>query len=173
MNDSINHYFNSDWKYTLSDFNIPGELTDELYKCRVLYDPEIISIEFQKYTKKQIHWIKLVTMDELDYRYKSTDRAHFKRLFNHYPGFDDFIIVKNNKLTDSTYANLVLYDGKEWHTPSNYLLAGTKRSFLLKAGKIREKEISADQLSHYQKVCLINAMLDLGDIEVETASIEF
>ena len=80
--------------------------------------------------------------------------------------------MKNNLVTDSYYANLAFYDGSNWLTPKSYLLPGVKRQYLLEMGLISEIEISLVDIQSFQKISLINAMLNLGEIEIPVSSIE-
>jgi 4-amino-4-deoxychorismate lyase len=51
-------------------------------------------------------------------------------------------------------------------------LNGTKRQQLLREGKISEREISVDSLGDYDRIYLINAMLDIEDgISLSVSSI--
>ena len=52
---------------------------------------------------------------------------------------DDILIVKNGLLTDTSIANIALYDGNDWYTPLHPLLKGTKRAELLDKGVLKEK----------------------------------
>jgi 4-amino-4-deoxychorismate lyase len=79
---------------------------------------------------------------------------------------NEAVIIKNNRITDTTYANLALWNGSEWHTPLYPLLKGTKRQLLLQSNQIVEQDILVTDLMRYQKVSLINAMLELGELEI-------
>ena len=87
------------------------------------------------------------------------------------PGFGEILIIKNKKITDTSYSNICLYDGNEWLTPKYPLLKGIRRSVLLDQRKIREEDIRERDLSAFSKIALINAMLDLGDLVLETDKI--
>ena len=67
---------------------------------------------------------------------------------------DDILIVKNGLLTDTSIANIALYDGNDWYTPLHPLLKGTKRAELLDKGVLKEKEIKYHTATH-----LLNAAL--------------
>ena len=71
--------------------------------------------------------------------------------------------MKNGLITDTSYANIVFWDGQNWLTPSTPLLAGTKRARLLHESKIKEAEIRVDDLIKYEKARIINALNDLDD----------
>ena len=65
------------------------------------------------------------------------------------------------------------YDGERWFTSSTPLLNGVKRQYLLDLGKVSECDISKKDLDKFQKVSIVNAMLDLGEIVIPIESIEF
>jgi 4-amino-4-deoxychorismate lyase len=72
--------------------------------------------------------------------------------------------VKNNHITDTSYSNLLFLKGKDWFTPSTFLLNGVQRQHLLKKKKIKETEITLQSLSEYSHFQLINAMNDFDDM---------
>jgi 4-amino-4-deoxychorismate lyase len=144
--------------------SIPSHLQTDRVKCRVLYAADILSVEFHSYQLKNIQSLQLVVNNDIKYEHKSTDRNALNKLFEQRKKADDIIIVKNGQLTDSSFANLVFESQTgELFTPKTYLLAGTKRAFLLKNNIIKEREIAVEDLLLYKKVYLINAMIDLED----------
>ncbi len=152
---------------------IPLHLQKERIKCRVLYAADITAVEYHAYRLREIKSLRIVEDNSVEYRYKTVNRDCLNSLFEQRNGADDIIIVKNGKITDSSSANVVFesFDG-ELFTPKTYLLAGTKRAFLLKNGIIKEREIAIDDLPLYRKVYLINAMIDLEDnVSVPVSSI--
>ncbi|NJK94632.1 MAG: hypothetical protein HC905_06655 [Bacteroidales bacterium] len=68
---------------------------------------------------------------------------------------EDFIYIRNGKITDTSYANLVFSDGIKLFTPANTLLEGTKRALYLKQGKIQEEEISVKDLRRFNYFLLL------------------
>jgi 4-amino-4-deoxychorismate lyase len=74
---------------------------------------------------------------------------------------DEILIIKNGFVTDTSFSNIVFFDGIKWITPSTYLLNGTQRQQLLQQGAIIEEEIRPSDLKHFRFAKLINAMLDL------------
>ena len=127
---------------------------------------ELHSIEFKFYQTPIIHSLQVVQNDSIEYEYKSTKREELDRIFKQRGLADDIIIVKNRRVTDSYFANLVFFDGKKWWTPDRPLLQGIKRQSLINLGLLKTKKIFKKDLSTFQKVSLINAMLDLGEVEV-------
>ncbi|MCL2683066.1 MAG: aminodeoxychorismate synthase component I [Bacteroidales bacterium] len=143
---------------------IPLHLQNKRIKCRVLYSADIIETEFLAYQPKNIQSLQIVENNDIKYSHKSTDRTYLNNLFEQRNGADDIIIVKNGKITDSSFANLVFesFDG-EFFTPKTYLLDGTKRAYLLRNDTIKEREITTADIPLYKKVYLINAMIDIED----------
>ena len=104
--------------------------------------------------------MRLVTSDKIDYSYKRTNREGLNELFGRRGNADDILIVKDGYLTDTSIANIALYDGNSWYTPAHPLLRGTKRAELLDNQLIVEKDISWLQLDDYTHIMLFNAMID-------------
>jgi 4-amino-4-deoxychorismate lyase len=153
--------------------SIPAEVKKGVYKCTVTYSEKILAAQFQPYIIRKINNLKLVVNNEIDYSYKYADRVNLNKLLEQKGECDEIIIVKNGLITDTSYTNLVFYDGAKWLTPNSPLLKGTKREKLLKEGLIEEVEIKANDLTKYSKVALINAMLELGNVEVDIKNLKF
>lgn len=136
------------------------------YKCRIVYDGSNIGIDFQSYQKKQINSLKIIEGSHIEYDFKYENRLELTSLFELRRNCDDIIIVKNQMLTDSYFANLAFFDGTNWLTPKKPLLNGTRRQLLIQQGKIKEANISIRSLTNFKHVSLINAMFDLGDVVV-------
>ena len=84
---------------------------------------------------------------------------------------DDILIVRRGLLTDTSIANIALFDGKDWFTPKLPLLRGTCRTALIDNGIIKEKDIRPEELSSYSFVRLFNAMIKWGALEFSTGTI--
>ena len=141
---------------------IPIDITNDIYKCKVIYSDDIQEIEWTRYTPRKIEHLKLAYCNEIDYSYKYLERSIFEKLIreNRCNENEDILIVKNRRITDTSYSNVVLFDGKEWCTPKFPLLKGTKRAKLIKEKIIVEKDILIEDLKFYEMIILINAMLD-------------
>lgn len=151
---------------------IPDYVNKGIWKLRIHYDTTINNIEYELYRKKSIKSLKLLYDDTIDYSFKYADRSHLTRLFEQRGAADDILIIKNGCVTDSSSANVVFYDGKEWFTPSTPLLPGTKRAKLLDEGVITERYITVKEISLFTHISLINAFLDIGDIVVPVSAVE-
>ncbi len=145
----------------LLETQVPGQ--NGTYKCRITYDANNYNIQFVPYTLPAISSLKVILSDTIIYQHKYLDRDEINHLYSLRDKSDDIIIVKNGLVTDSSYANLTFYDGSSWYTPAEPLLKGTKRELLLNTGLIKEAEISAKDISNFECVRLINAMIDFED----------
>lgn len=145
--------------------HVPEEIGSGVYKCRVIYEKEIEKIEWAEYTPKKIERLKIIEADEINYSYKFFDREIFNTLLKQAGTGEneEILIIKNGKITDTSYSNIVLFDGKEWHTPAEPLLKGTQRAKLISEKKIIEKEIVLNDLKLYKEIKLINAMLEFEE----------
>jgi len=145
---------------------IPADCASGVFKVRVLYRETIEKIEIAPYLFRSVKSLKVVHHESIDYHLKYTDREILQQLFAQRGNCDDIIIVRNGLVTDSFAANLVFFDGQNWVTPLTPLLKGTQRQFLLNQQIISEKEIREEDIRSYQKVGLINAMVDFDDMPV-------
>jgi len=141
------------------------------FKCRIIYDSEKTIIEYQPYIKRDIKSLQLIEADDFDYSYKFYNRIALERLFEKRGNADDIIIIRQGLITDSYYANLAFYDGDKWYTPTLPLLKGTKREQYLQDNILVEKDILPVDIYQYKKVSLINAMLNLSEVEIDISSI--
>jgi 4-amino-4-deoxychorismate lyase len=165
LNRSMNERFPGTEKIDLTSIiSIPENCASGVFKVRVLYGTTVEKIEIEPYQFRKIQSLKVVHHESIDYHLKYTDRQILHELFAQRENCDDIIIVKNGLVTDSFAANLLFYDGENWYTPSTPLLKGTKRQFLLDRGIISEKEIREDDIPSYQKVGLVNALVDFEEM---------
>lgn len=138
-----------------------------LYKCRVLYNEQgFRRPEITPYQMRNIKSLKLVETTLEPMAYKSTDRSVYEQLVAQRDTCDDVLLVRNGLLTDTSYANVALYDGEQWVTPRLPVLYGTNRAFLIEKSMIVEQDVKAEELHLYQKIRLFNAMIEFGEVEV-------
>ena len=155
---------------TLSLFRIIEAPQKGLYRCRILYDTKIRSIEYIPYTPKEIHTLRVIPSD-IEYAYKYADRKTFDTLLKENSDVDEIIIEKEGLLTDTTISNIAFYDGKKWITPAKPLLQGTMRSKLIDEGFLTTTDITKETLDRYTQVALINAMIGfkiLNNFDIRT-----
>ena len=159
MDQSRRLLFGSTDRIELNRLEIPFSCHEGLFKCRLVYARQIESIEFEAYLPRSINSLKLVEDNQLSYEYKYSDRNQINRLTALKADCDDILIVKNGLLTDTSFSNIVFFDGQQWFTPTLPLMHGTMWSFLLDKKIILPKMIPFETIQHYSKVRLINAML--------------
>ena len=163
MNNSRAILFNTKAQLDLSKIiSLPDDLSNELYKCRVVYSVDIISVTFQKYIEKKISLLQIVHDDTITYTHKYEDRKKFENHLSNTKA-DEILIIKNEFVTDTSYSNVVFSDGTKYFTPSSPLLNGTKRAKLIADSIIQEEEIRLNAIEKFKFVYLINALLDLKE----------
>lgn len=149
-----------------SVISIPENYKSGLFKVRVLYRGSVEKVEIEPYQFRTIESLKVVHHESIDYHLKYSDRRILQELFAKRENCDDIIIVKDGFVGDSFAANLLFFDGKDWFTPTTPLLKGTKREFLIRQGIILEREIKVKDIAGFQKVGLINALIDFDEMQV-------
>ncbi len=149
----------------LSDYLSPPP--QGTYRCRILYAQKIQSIEYIPYRPKPIQRLKVVS-SSVEYPLKYANRDALNELLLRHPDVDEVIIEKDGFLTDTTISNIAFFDGTKWYTPHKPLLKGTMRQKLLDEGFLQTKAIRKEDISHYQQVALINAMLGFSILNGET-----
>jgi len=155
----------------LNHINCPKE---GLWKCRVGYSTRIEKIEFKAYRIKEVNSLKVVHDNSIEYSHKFEERSRLTSLYKQRGDSDDIIIVKNGMVTDSYYGNLLFLKAGVWYTPNTFLLPGTMRQRLIDLGKVVERDIRLEDIAGYEKVKIVNAMLDfeLGP-ELEIGEVQF
>ena len=139
---------------------------DGLYKLRIVYDlDKKFTTQLIPYAIPEIENFQLVENNSYDYSFKFEDRKEFERM-KAKAKTEEIIVVKNNHITDTSYTNILFLKGKEWFTPTTYLLNGVMRQHLLHEKKIKETEITLQNIKEFSHFQLINAMNDFDDMFV-------
>ncbi len=142
--------------------SVPGNCKQGVWKCRFVYGKTIGKIAFVPYVPKDVNTLKIVRDDHISYGHKFANRSQLEKLLSLKGACDDILIVKQGMLTDTSFSNIAFFDGSDWITPDTPLLKGTKQMLLLSTGKIKQAPLRPEDLKHFQKFCLINAMLDFN-----------
>lgn len=142
---------------------IPDDLSDEVFKCRVTYDRNIINIEFEKHIPRIVSSLKIIHCAEIDYHLKYSNRDLLNALYQKREDCDDVLIIQNGLVTDTLFSNIVFWNGSQWITPEKPLLEGTTRARLLEEKAILKGEIRKEDLSRFPRARIINALNDLND----------
>ncbi|MEI6059643.1 MAG: aminotransferase class IV [Bacteroidota bacterium] len=138
---------------------IPSGCEKGIFKCKIIYGAQVTEILFQPYTPRTIQTLKLVEDTSITYNHKFTDRERLNILFEKRGAFDEILIVKEGLITDTSFSNILFYNGIQWFTPSTPLLRGTMQSALLSRKLIFEKPIRPEDLKNFRHARLVNAML--------------
>jgi len=135
-----------------------------LFKLRLAYDlDKRIRTQMIPYAIPEITDFQLVENNSFDYSFKFEDRKELEKMKMKSKA-EEIIIIKNNHITDTSFSNLLFLKGKEWFTPSSYLLNGVQRQQLLKQKKVKEAEITMQNIKQFSHFQLINAMNDFDDM---------
>lgn len=153
-------FFRVDDEWDLKHFiQIPDEYKTGLVKCRIVYDIEIQEVQFSFYKSKNISNLKLVKAS-IHYAYKSKDRDKLEQLKKFAAPAAEVLIVNDEKISDTSFSNIIFRKGQQWFTSDSPLLAGVMRESLLNEGVIEEIPIRTEDLKDFDAFMLVNAMLD-------------
>ncbi|WP_430424193.1 aminotransferase class IV [Maribacter litoralis] len=133
------------------------------YKLRIGYKQHGTRFSISEYENSIPTSLQLVNDDTISYAVKRNNRKKLNNLFKQRGHCDDVLIVKNGFITDASYSNILLTDGKHIVTPSTPLLEGTCRARLLDENKVTEKRITEADLQQFESFQLINALNDFDD----------
>ena len=159
MQNSYLAFFRAFCPYDLKRIlTVPEEFSRGQVKLRFLYSREDYTFQFSNYRAKNINTLRLVFDDDIDYSLKYTDRSMIDQLLKNKGDADDILIVKNSMVTDTSIANIIFFDGKNWVTPANPLLQGVCRSHLLKKGTIYKRDIFWKDIFKFESFSWINAL---------------
>ncbi len=141
--------------FELSFLQLPS---DGVYRCKLVYLDEIISVKFTPYVKREIKTLHIVE-SEIEYPHKFLDRREIDELCMSRAQMDDILIVKNGSITDTSIANVAFLDkNNNWLTPKKPLLHGTMRQKLLDEGSLIEADIHVEDLDSFEAVAIMNAL---------------
>jgi 4-amino-4-deoxychorismate lyase len=162
FNLSKKELFGCDKIIDLYDYITPPD--DKLYRCRVVYNCDILKVEYIPYIPR-VQKRFIIKESDIDYRYKYENRDSLNALIKNNTKYDDVIISKDNLLTDTTIANIAFFDGKSWITPKKPLLYGTMREKLLENNFLIPKDIKIDDIEKFYGFALMNAMIGFQIID--------
>jgi 4-amino-4-deoxychorismate lyase len=134
-----------------------------LQKCRILYNKKIQKIDFTPYSFPKIESLKIITNNEIEYGCKYENRDLLNFLYSQKQDFDDILMVKNGLITDTSYCNILFFNGEKWLTPEKPLLKGVQRQYLINNEIVETANISISDLKYFTKVRLINAMISFDE----------
>lgn len=134
-----------------------------LHKIRIVYGlTTIVSIQITPYTPRLLSTFQIVDGGNIDYSYKYENREKLDTLRDTVDS-DEVIIAKSGIISDTSFSNLIFYNGVDWLTPKEPLLKGTQRAYLLNTEIIKEATISIKDIASFKCFKLINAMLSFDE----------
>lgn len=151
----------------LQEYVLP--INDDFLKCKVLYDRHgVIDVLYEPYVKRLIKKFKIVYDNTIEYKQKKVNRDNIKALYQKKESADEIIIVKNGLITDTSIANIAIFDGTSWLTPKVPLLRGTTQDRLLDNKELIAANITVEMLKKAKKIALLNAMVGMNVLEKYT-----
>ncbi|GAD05674.1 aminotransferase class IV [Porphyromonas crevioricanis] len=150
----------------------PPQLRHGRAKCRLIYTAQAVEeIQFSSYSPKTIRSLRIVEAPAgLNYRNKWADRSSLEALKDGCAEDEDILLCHNGLISDVSYANILLSTKKDpanfCYTPRLPLLVGTHLTRL--NGQLQTRDISVDDLlRNYHSLTLLNAMLDIGEVQIQ------
>lgn len=132
-----------------------------LFKLRIEYDLDAnFTTEILPYERHYIKSFQCITNNDLDYPFKYKNRTVFSEMKAQAMA-EEIIIIQRDCITDTSFSNIIFKKNNEWLVPKTYLLNGVQRQWLLKQKKIKEWDITLQNISDFTHFKLINAMNDL------------
>ncbi|MBN1648840.1 MAG: aminotransferase class IV [Spirochaetales bacterium] len=156
---TFSHFFPGEKPFSIRGM-VPAVPDTNKYKWRVFYDRNKVRTDFHPYTMRVLTHIQVEEI-AFDYEYKFEDRTNIDAARGRFAEDCCLLFSKKGFLTDSFFSNIALLQDGVWYTPDKPLLCGTRRSFLLDRGRLVKKQIAVDSLYEYEKLSLINALIDL------------
>lgn len=148
----------------LQEYILP--INDDFLKCKVIYDKYgVLDVLYEPYVKRLIKSFKIIHDDTIEYKHKSVHRESIETLYEKKGNADEIIIVKNGWITDTSIANIAIFDGSNWLTPAVPLLRGTTQERLIENKELIQANISVDMLKNAKKIALLNAMVGMNILE--------
>ena len=158
------HFFRTAPELQLEPFlKIPDSLVEKTVKCRVLYDNEIVSIEYSEYAIKIIGSLQLVYSNSIDYTFKFADRSEINKLYATKGQADDILIVKKGLIADTSYANIIFKKENKWYSPQNPLLQGIRLKKYTRIGRVTPTLLRPTDLPLFTEARIINAMISIEE----------
>lgn len=145
------------------DALVPRDLRTDTVRCRIVYGHTLREITFTPYRRRRLERLIAVDAGAMDYAFKYADRSPLERPNIPLSEADELLFVRGGYVTDTSYTNLILRRGDELLTPDTFLLDGTCRRRLLRTAQVRTATIRLSDLSAYDELLLVNAMMPLGE----------
>ncbi|CZE49368.1 aminotransferase class IV [Campylobacter geochelonis] len=140
--------------------------SSQIYRAKLVYNEfgEFAKCEIYPYVAREFKTFKLVEVD-FKYEKKFLDRDLINHAFQKRDGCDEILMLKDGFATDTSIANIAIFDGFNWLSPKKPLLQGTTRARLLENGFLKFADINRDMLLSTKKFAILNAMVGFKKID--------
>ena len=166
-NRTRNHFFGLQPNLQLELYlNIPAHLKNETVKCSIIYGIEIIDVKYDLYQIRPVNSLQIINDNEIDYSFKYANRAKLNTLFQLRGQSDDILIVKDDLITDTSYANIVFNKNEKWYSPQNPLLNGTRLECYLRENRVTPALLHPTDLPLFSEARIINSMISIENSPV-------
>lgn len=145
------------------DALVPHDLRTGIVRCRIVYGHTLREITFTPYRRRRLERLIAVDAGAMDYAFKYADRSPLARPQIPLTEADELLFVRGGYVTDTSYTNLILRRGDELVTPDTFLLDGTCRRRLLRTAQVRTARVRLSDLTAYDELLLVNAMMPLDE----------
>ncbi len=141
------------------------------YKLRLEFDFKLRRLEFQEYRLRKVESLQAVAIDQEPMEYKSSARELINAAFAQRGDCDDVVLIRDGLLTDTSYSNIALFDGRKWLSPRIPLLYGTRRAYLIDRGQIETADLRLEDIGRFQLLRIFNALIGFGELELPVSSV--
>ena len=146
--------------------------TSGKWRASITYSSQgIEGIKLVQYRLPEITGFRLIEITDNFYSKKWADRSQLDDYKSALPAGIEPIFVLNGLITDTSFTNILLEREGKWYTPIAPLLQGTKRCKLLEDRAIRPILLPSIEVHDYERIHLINAMLDPGELTLSTSAV--
>ncbi|WP_018651156.1 aminotransferase class IV family protein [Actinobacillus capsulatus] len=154
---AMKQYFHTQPQQQLADvLCVPNEFQQGRVRCRIDYNASEFQQQFFPYTPRKISTFQCVYVEDLDYRFKYSDRKRLDLLKTLQA--DEVIIINNGKVSDCTIGNLLFSRKGLWFSSQDYLLKGTQLTKLVEEGIVQLVQITPQDLPQYEQIMMVNAL---------------
>ena len=154
---TIKQYFNVQPQWQLAEIiYVPDGFRQGRVRCRIDYNASEFQQQFFLYSPRKINSFQCVYTEDLDYRFKYSDRKRLDSLKTLQA--DEVIIINNGKVSDCTIGNLLFLKQGQWFSSQDYLLKGTQLTKLVETGIVELVQITQQDLSQYEQIMMVNAL---------------
>ena len=130
------------------------------FRCRIDYLETIKSCLFSKIPHKELKALEVVHTN-INYNFKYSNRDRLESLKK---GKFEVLIIKNDLITDLSFANIALKIKNIWLTPKTPLLSGTTRARLIDSRFLKPSNLTLYDYENAENFAIMNALIGFNAI---------